>query len=80
MPAVMSAEKTSDGPNRSASIPACRKRVSPHPMSTLMPRVNAAVRSAPIPAKAIWPSDSWPAHPVSTVSERAQMAKPRIVV
>ena len=54
--------------------------MSPQPMSTLMPRVNAAVSSAPMPAKAIWPRESWPAQPVSTVSERAQIAKPRIVV
>ena len=32
-----------------------------------------------MPAKAIWPSDSWPAHPVSTVSESAQIAKQPIV-
>ena len=53
MPAVIRAENTSEGPNRRASIPAWRNRVSPHPMSTLMPRVNAAVSSAPIPANAI---------------------------
>ena len=33
-----------------------------------------------MPAKAIWPSDSWPAQPVRIVSDMPQMAKTRIVV
>ena len=33
-----------------------------------------AANRAPRPAKAIWPSDSCPSHPVSTVSDVAQMA------
>ena len=43
------------------------------------PRVSAAATRAPNPAKAIWPSDSWPAHPVSTISESPQIAKQAIV-
>ena len=31
-----------------------------------------------MPANAIWPSESWPAQPVSTVSDSAQIAKPAI--
>ena len=34
-----------------------------------------AANSAARPAKAIWPSESWPSQPVSTVSDEAQMAK-----
>ena len=40
-----------------------------------MPRVEAAASRAPMPANAIWPSESWPAQPVSTVSDSPQIAK-----
>ena len=36
--------------------------------------VSRAAKSAASPAKAIWPSESWPSQPVSTVSDEAQMA------
>ena len=39
------------------------------------PSTSRAAKRAPSPAKAIWPRDSWPSHPVSTVSDVAQMAK-----
>ena len=39
------------------------------------PSTRRAANRAPRPAKAIWPRDSWPNHPVNTVSEVAQMAK-----
>ena len=42
------------------------------------PRVSAAPVNAPMPANAIWPSDSCPAHPVSTVSDSAQIVKAAI--
>ena len=35
---------------------------------------SRAANSAPRPAIAIWPRDSCPSHPVSTVSDVAQMA------
>ena len=38
------------------------------------PSTRRAANRAPRPAKAIWPRDSWPSHPVRTVSEVAQMA------
>ena len=39
------------------------------------PSTSRAANSAPRPAKAIWPSESWPSQPVRTVSDVAQMAK-----
>ena len=44
------------------------------------PSTRRAANSAPRPAKAIWPSESWPNQPVRTVSEVAQMAKASISV
>ena len=41
--------------------------------------MRAAATSAPKPANAICPSDSWPAQPVRTVSESPQSAKQQIV-
>ena len=32
-----------------------------------------------MPANAIWPSESWPPQPVSTVTDTAQIAKARII-
>ena len=52
-----------------------RDRGAATPRSRFMPRVSAAATSAPNPANAICPSDSWPAHPVRTVSESPQIAK-----
>ena len=37
-------------------------------------KTRRAAKSAPMPANAIWPSDSWPSQPVTTVSEDAQIA------
>ena len=41
--------------------------------------MSAAAVSAPRPANAIWPSESWPPQPVSTTTEIAQSAKAMIV-
>ena len=41
------------------------------------PRTNAAALSAPMPANAIWPSDSCPPQPVSTVTDTAHTANAR---
>jgi hypothetical protein len=56
--AVTSEANATDGPKASGSMPASTIRVSCQPMSTAMPRWKAAARSAPMPANAIWPSDS----------------------
>ncbi len=80
-PAVMSDARSMAGPNLQRLD---RRRdhtcVSCQPRSMLTPRMKAAVRSAPTPANAICPRDNWPAQPVSTVSDRAQMANARIDV
>ena len=55
-----------------------RMRVLCQPMSTESPRDTAAAVSAPSPANAICPSDSCPAHPVSTTTDTAQIANARI--
>ena len=48
-------------------------------MLSVTPRTNAAALSAPMPANAIWPSESCPAQPVSTVTETAAIANARII-
>ena len=58
-----------DSPNGKGSR--CRSTMNP----VWRPRVRAAASSAPMPANAICPRDSWPAQPVSTVSDNAQIAK-----
>ena len=62
--------------------PYSSKLISVTPPSTqwtARPRVSAAAVRAPMPAKAICPSESCPAQPVSTVSDSAQTAKAAIV-
>ena len=76
-PAVTSAAIRIDSTNGSAG--ASLDVGVDQPMSNSRPRVKAAASSAPMPANAIWPSDSWPAQPVRTVSDSAQMAKARIM-
>ena len=53
--------------------------LSPMPTPTVSPRLNPAANRAPMPAKAIWPRESWPAQPVTMVMERAHMAKARML-
>ena len=47
-------------------------------MFMVTPRSNAAALRPPIPANAIWPSESCPPQPVSTVTDTAQIAKARM--
>ena len=54
-------------------------RVDRQPMSNETPRTNAAALSAPMPANAICPSDSWPPQPVSTVTDTAHNANARTI-
>ena len=65
--------------NGTGRIEPAASRCDRQPMLTVTPRTSAAALSAPIPAKAIWPSDSWPAQPVSTVTETAQIANARMI-
>ena len=65
--------------NSNGRIEPVMSRFERQPMSRVMPRAIVAALNAPMPANAIWPSESWPAQPVSTVTETAQIANPRIL-
>ncbi len=78
--AVITAASTIERLKGSGWTPAANSWLLPRPTLTLMPRCRAAARKAPMPAKAIWPNDSWPNHPVSTVSDNPHRAKTRMVV
>jgi len=54
-----------------------RCHLSPKPTPKSNPLLNPAAERAPMPAKAIWLRDNWPAQPVTTVSETAQIANAR---
>ena len=45
-----------------------------------LPWVSPSTVSPPSPTKANWPSDSWPAQPVSTVIDSTTMANSRMLV
>ena len=45
-----------------------------------LPWVSPSTVSPPSPTKAYWPSDSWPAQPVSTVIDSTTMANRRMLV
>ncbi len=85
MPTTTATRLANDAPTSSAhgnemlGKPPSRNRVSCHPMLNERPRIIAAAVSAPRPANAICPSDSWPPQPVSTTTEIAQSANAMIV-
>ena len=54
---------------KAATAPTRPPSASPSVRSRFQRRVNVALTAAPRPTMPIWPSEIWPAHPVSTTSD-----------